>query len=171
MHQKDIKRLEFTLCLMLSDRIFTAKLGLSQSLMVQGGMPNLNPTLKGYPKTFCGLFGQKAHKTQQITHFYPKRGGLSLTPIFHQIKNSDLSLFHETPLTPIFNFHWWDQLFSFYEATMTIPIGDIFVTSGETTGFKKFSNWTYTDQDRASQTVPSFRDQFSITQHIQILKF
>ena len=25
------------------------------------------------------MFGQKAHKTQQITQFYPKRGGLSLT--------------------------------------------------------------------------------------------
>ena len=73
MHQKDIKRLEFTLCLMLSDRIFTTKLGLSQSLIVQGGMPNLNLTLKGYPKKFCGLFGQKANKTQQITQFYHHR--------------------------------------------------------------------------------------------------
>ena len=37
--------------------------------------------LKGYSKKFWGLFGQKAHKTQQITLFLPKRGGLSLTLI------------------------------------------------------------------------------------------
>ena len=62
-----------------SERIFTTKLGLSQSLMVQEGTHNLYVTLKGYPKKFWGLFGQKAHKTQQITLFHPKEEGLSLT--------------------------------------------------------------------------------------------
>ena len=47
--------------------------------MVQERTSNLNVTLKGYPKKFWGLFGQKAHKTQQITQSHPKRGGLSLT--------------------------------------------------------------------------------------------
>ena len=56
-----------------NDRLFRTKLGLSQSLMVQEGTHNLNVTLKGYPKKFWGLFGQKAHKTQQITPFHPKR--------------------------------------------------------------------------------------------------
>ena len=56
-----------------SDRIFTTKLGLSQSLMVQEGTHNLNVALKGYPKKFWGLFGQIAHKTQQITLHHPKR--------------------------------------------------------------------------------------------------
>ena len=41
--------------------------------MVQEGTHNLNVTVKGYPKKFCCLFGQKAHKTQQITLFHPKR--------------------------------------------------------------------------------------------------
>ena len=45
--------------------------------MVQEGTHNPKVTLKGYPMKFWGLFGQKAHKTQQITLF-PK-GGLSLT--------------------------------------------------------------------------------------------
>ena len=49
------------------DRIFTITLGLSQSLVVQVGTHNPNLTLKGYPKKLWGLFGQKAHKTQQIT--------------------------------------------------------------------------------------------------------
>ena len=62
-----------------SDTIFTTKLGLSLSLMVQEGTHKLDVTLKGYPKKFWGLFGQQAHKTQQITLFHPKRGGLSLT--------------------------------------------------------------------------------------------
>ena len=53
-----------------SDRIFTIKLGLSQSLMVQKGSHNPNVTLKDYPRKFWGLFGQKAHKTQQITLKY-----------------------------------------------------------------------------------------------------
>ena len=47
--------------------------------MVQQGTYNLNITLKGYPKKFWVLFGQKAHKTQQITLFQPQKGGLSLT--------------------------------------------------------------------------------------------
>ena len=53
--------------------IFTTKLGLSQSLMVQEGTHNLNVTLKGYPKKFWGLFGQKADKTQQIMLFHPQK--------------------------------------------------------------------------------------------------
>ena len=36
------------------DRIFTIKLGLSQSLMVKRGTHNPNVTLKGYPKKFWG---------------------------------------------------------------------------------------------------------------------
>ena len=55
-----------------SDRTLTRKLGLSQSLMVEKGAPNLNVTLKGIPKKFLGLFGQKAHKTKQITLLNPK---------------------------------------------------------------------------------------------------
>ena len=47
--------------------------------MVKEGTHNLNVTQKGYPKKFWGLFGQKAHKTQQITLFHPTKGGLSLT--------------------------------------------------------------------------------------------
>ena len=47
--------------------------------MVQEGTPNLNLTLKGYPKKFWGLFGLKAHKTYQMILSKPKRGGLSLT--------------------------------------------------------------------------------------------
>ena len=47
--------------------------------MVQEGTPNLNATLKGYPKKFWGLFGKVAHKTQQMIPFHSKRGGLSLT--------------------------------------------------------------------------------------------
>ena len=42
-------------------------MGLSQSLIVQEGTPNLNVTLKGYPKKFWGLLDKVAHKTQQIT--------------------------------------------------------------------------------------------------------
>ena len=47
--------------------------------MVQEGAHDLNVSPKSYPKKFCGLFGQKAHKTQQITLFQPPKGGLSLT--------------------------------------------------------------------------------------------
>ena len=43
----------------MCDRIFTIKLGLSQSLMVQKGAHNPNVTLKGYPKKLWGLFGQE----------------------------------------------------------------------------------------------------------------
>ena len=56
-----------------SDRIFTTKLGLSQSLMVQDGNHSLNVTLQGYPKKLWGLFGQKAHKTPQITLYHSKK--------------------------------------------------------------------------------------------------
>ena len=73
---------------MQADRIFTTKLGLSQSLMIQEGTHNLIVTLKGYPKKFWSLFGQKAHRTQQITLFHPQKGGLSLTLTSHgQIYN------------------------------------------------------------------------------------
>ena len=51
--------------------------------MVQEGTHNPNVTLKGYPKKSWGLFGQKAHKTQLITLFLPKRGCLSLTLTSH----------------------------------------------------------------------------------------
>ena len=68
------------------DRTFTIKLGLSQSLMVQERDHNPNVTLKGYTKKLWGLFGQKAHKTQQITLrtqqitlFHPKKR-FSLNP-------------------------------------------------------------------------------------------
>ena len=47
--------------------------------MVQEATHSLNEILKGYPKKLWGLFGQKAHKTQQITPFHPKRGCLSLS--------------------------------------------------------------------------------------------
>ena len=63
-----------------SDRIFTIKLGLSQSLRVQEGAHNPNVPLKGYPKKFCGLFGQTAHKTEQITLKTP------LITLFHPKK-------------------------------------------------------------------------------------
>ena len=80
-----------------SDRIFTIKLGLCQSLMVQEGAHNPNVTVKGYPKKFWGLFGQKAHNTQQITQntqqitlFHPKKR-LSLTLTYDgQTYNSKL---------------------------------------------------------------------------------
>ena len=49
--------------------MFTIKLGLSQSLMVQQGDTNFNVTLKGYPKKFWGLLNKVAHKTQQIAQF------------------------------------------------------------------------------------------------------
>ena len=65
------------------DRIFTTKLGLSQSLMVQEGTHNLNVTLKGYSKKFWGLFGWKAHKTHKSHYFTPKEDGLSLTVTSH----------------------------------------------------------------------------------------
>ena len=58
---------------------FSQQTGLSQSLMFPEGNPNLNATLKGSPQKFWSLFGQKAHKTTQITQLYPKRGCLSLS--------------------------------------------------------------------------------------------
>ena len=67
-----------------SDRIFTIKLGLSQSLMVHEGTHNPNETLKGCPKKFWGLFSQKSHKTQLITLSQPQKGGLSLTLMIHR---------------------------------------------------------------------------------------
>ena len=83
-----------------SDRIFTIKLGLSQSLMVQEGAHNPNITLKGYPKKFWSLFGQKANKTQQITPktqqitlFHPKKRFI-LNP---NIPRTDLQLKAVTP--------------------------------------------------------------------------
>ena len=44
--------------------------------MVQEGTHSLNVTLKGYPRRFWGLFGPKAHKTQQITVLHPPKEGL-----------------------------------------------------------------------------------------------
>ena len=41
--------------------------------MAQEQTHNLNVTLKGYPMKFWGLFGHKAHKTQQITLFHPQK--------------------------------------------------------------------------------------------------
>ena len=58
--------------------------------MVQEGTHNLNVTLKGYPKKFWGLFGQKAHKTQQNHTISPQSGGLSLT-LMIQGKTSTLN--------------------------------------------------------------------------------
>ena len=40
--------------------------------MVYEGTHNPKVTLKGYPEKFWGLFGQKGHKTQQITLLPPK---------------------------------------------------------------------------------------------------
>ena len=51
--------------------------------MVHEGTHNPDVTLKGYPKKFLGLFGQKAHQTQQITLSQPLKGGLSLTLTNH----------------------------------------------------------------------------------------
>ena len=65
---------------LVNDRMFTTKLGLSQSLTVHEGTHNLNVTLKGYPKKFWGSFGQKAHKTQQITLFHPQQRRFILNP-------------------------------------------------------------------------------------------
>ena len=63
--------------------IFTIKLGLSQSLMVHEGTHKPNLTLKGYPEKFWGLFGQKPHKTQQITLSHHQKEGLSITLTSH----------------------------------------------------------------------------------------
>ena len=62
------------------DRIFTTKLGLSQSLIVEEGTHNLNVTLKGYPEKFWGLFGQKAHKTQRRFILNPNDPRTDLQP-------------------------------------------------------------------------------------------
>ena len=69
--------------------------------MVQEGTHSLNVTLKGYPKKFWGLFGQKAHrtqqitlKTQQITLFAPKRRFI-LNP---NIPRTDLQVKNVTPI-------------------------------------------------------------------------
>ena len=69
--------------LKFSDRIFTTKLGLSQSLMVKEGTHNINLTLKDDSEKFWCLFGQKAHKTQQIRLIQYPKGGLSLTLMSH----------------------------------------------------------------------------------------
>ena len=69
--------------------------------MIQEGAHNPNVTIKGYPKKFLGVFGQKAHKTQQITLktqqitlFHPKRR-LSLTPMYQgQTYNSKCNPYH-----------------------------------------------------------------------------
>ena len=51
--------------------------------MVHKGTHNPNVSLKGYPKKFWSLFGQKAHKTQQITLSHLQKGGLSLALTSH----------------------------------------------------------------------------------------
>ena len=63
--------------------------------MVQEGDHHPNVTLISYPKKFWGLFGQKAHKTQQITLktqqitlFHPKKR-LILNP---NVPRTDLQL-------------------------------------------------------------------------------
>ena len=71
-----------------SDRIFIIKLGLSQSLMVKEGAHNCNVTIRAHPKRFWGVFGQKAHKTQQITLSHPEKGVLSLTQMIHGQTNN-----------------------------------------------------------------------------------
>ena len=55
------------------DQIFTIELGLSQYLMVHEGTHNPKVTLKGYPKKFWGLLGQKAHKHNKSHYLNPKR--------------------------------------------------------------------------------------------------
>ena len=52
-------------------------------MMVHEGTNKPDVTLKGYPKKFWGLFGEKAHKAQQITLSQPQKGGLSLTLVIH----------------------------------------------------------------------------------------
>ena len=47
--------------------------------MVKEGPHSLNVTPKVYSKQFWGFFGQKAHKTQQMTLFHTQKQGLSLT--------------------------------------------------------------------------------------------
>ena len=59
---------------------FYNKLGLSQSLMVQEGIRNLNVTLKGYPKKFWGLFGQKAHKHTANHTISPQKSRFIINP-------------------------------------------------------------------------------------------
>ena len=56
-----------------SDRIFTTKVVLSESLIVQEGTHNVNVTLKGYPKKFWGLFGQKLTKLNKKHYFNPQK--------------------------------------------------------------------------------------------------
>ena len=52
--------------------------------MVYEGIYKPNVTVKGDPRKFWGLFGEKAHKTQQITLSQPQKGGLSLTLMSHR---------------------------------------------------------------------------------------
>ena len=56
-----------------SDRSFTTKLGLSQSIMVQEETHNLNVTQKDYPKKFWGLFVRKLTKHNKSHCFIPQK--------------------------------------------------------------------------------------------------
>ena len=66
----------------VSDRIFTTKLGLSQSLMVQEGTHSLNVTLKGYSKKFWACLVRKPTKPNKSL-LQPPKGGLCLTLTSH----------------------------------------------------------------------------------------
>ena len=61
-----------------SDRIFTIKLGLSSSLMVQEGIHNHYVTLKGYPRNSGVCLVRKLTKHNR-SHNFTTKGGLSLT--------------------------------------------------------------------------------------------
>ena len=64
---KQQSNLQKTVTLRDLDRIFTTKLCLSQFLVFKEETHNLNVTLR-LPKEILG-FGQRSHKTQQITIF------------------------------------------------------------------------------------------------------
>ena len=72
------------------------KIVLSQSLMVQEGTHNHYISIKGSPKKFWGLFGQKAHETQQITLFHTEKQGLSFTLKSHGWTDSPIGFPNET---------------------------------------------------------------------------
>ena len=55
-----------------SDRILPYKVGLCLSLMDQGLIPNLNVTLRGYPKKFWGLFGSSHNTTNLLIGQFAK---------------------------------------------------------------------------------------------------
>ena len=68
--------------------------------MVQEGSHNPNVTQIGFPKNFCSLFGQEAHKTQQtmlntqqITLFHPNKRFI----LNRNIPRTDLQLKNVAP--------------------------------------------------------------------------